>query len=363
MRYNDKAAAEAGNAYRIYVPGYSDAMANTIDVLYLAKYIKQLGIKPHYDLWICGTAGEEGRGNLSGMKQLYGYNQDTGKGNNALNIVANFSIDGGGNTVNYLGSYRYEVQFTAKNAEVGKPSGATAAALSVNKIANFKPENSVSSKTTYTVGVVKCDDTVRGDVAWLSAPPVNPDKSIQNCSFEVDMRSPEVVYLNQAREEIYPNFQLGATTENRRLGVDDAVSMNIAWFGDRPAHVRSLDNPSDLDVAIYAAFTTCAQTGACTFNSVPTGSSSLNDNVPAATGVPTINLNVAEAASYGGGHTFYEWGIPGSAEKEGKNVHRVLMTALLASGYNLSNGTLIEPLASDIPSAKWPLRTTEDMYK
>ena len=49
------------------------------------------------------------------MKQLYGYNQDTDKGNNALNFVANYSCDStmpADSTFNYLGSYRFEIQYT-----------------------------------------------------------------------------------------------------------------------------------------------------------------------------------------------------------------------------------------------------------
>ena len=60
-----------------------------------------------YDIWVCGTTGEEGKGNLCGMKQLYGYSQEAGKGNNALNFVASFSADTTrpkSGIVNYLGS-------------------------------------------------------------------------------------------------------------------------------------------------------------------------------------------------------------------------------------------------------------------
>lgn len=90
-------------------------MINTAAVMQMAYLMHKYGVKPVYDVWVCGTVGEEGKGNLAGMKQLYGYNQDTGKGNNALNFVANVGADSTSpksGTVNYLGSYRFEIKYT-----------------------------------------------------------------------------------------------------------------------------------------------------------------------------------------------------------------------------------------------------------
>lgn len=77
QRYNDYEDALARGTLRIYVPGYNDAMINTAAVMQAACSTNK--IKPVYDIWVCGTTGEEGKGNLCGMKQLYGYNQDAGK--------------------------------------------------------------------------------------------------------------------------------------------------------------------------------------------------------------------------------------------------------------------------------------------
>ncbi|WP_423456935.1 hypothetical protein [Ottowia sp. VDI28] len=87
-------AAKTGGAARIYVPGYTDAMGNTSALFTLARMFKKHNIKPVYDVWICGTAGEEGKGNLAGMKQLYGFDQNLGTGSNPLNFVANFGNEG-----------------------------------------------------------------------------------------------------------------------------------------------------------------------------------------------------------------------------------------------------------------------------
>ena len=65
---------------RIYVPGYSDAMGNTSSLFTLARLFQKNNIKPVYDLWICGTAGEEGKGNLAGMKQTVRRRPEPGDG-------------------------------------------------------------------------------------------------------------------------------------------------------------------------------------------------------------------------------------------------------------------------------------------
>lgn len=361
-RFDTSAAAKTGGGYRIYVPGYSDAMGNTINVLYLARYAKQLDMKPVYDMWFCGTAGEEGRGNLAGMKQLYGYNQDTGKGNNALNFVANFGIDGGGNTINFLGSYRFDVRYTAPANKDDKnaPSSVNAVAQAIAEISKVRTiwdDDKSKPKVTYTVGVVKCTDA-------------SADKRPSYCSFEIDMRAPTTANLNPIRDVLKPLFQKGATTENRRVGINDdstsgAVKMSIEWFGDRPAYVRDTSDPANLDSAIYAAWQSAVQTNTDLPANLPLGSSSLNDNIPAAVGVPTINLAIGTTAGGGGGHAFNEWGTPGSAAKEADKAHRVLMTGLIAAGYHSNNGSgevIIEPLAQDGPTQAWPLRTTSDLY-
>lgn len=84
----------------------------------------------------------------------------------------------------------------------------------------------------------------------------------------------------------------------------------------------------------------------------------MNDNVPAAVGVPTVNFNVGTNAGGGGGHAWYEWGIPGNGQDEGKRVYRMILMGLMAAGYHTSDGKVVPPLVS--PEGR---RTTEELYK
>ena len=352
-RFNDLEEAKKKGGCRIYVPGFEDAMINTVAVMQTAKLMKKHNIRPVYDIWVCGTTGEEGKGNLCGMKQLYGYSQEAGKGNNALNIVANFGADStmpGDAIVNYIGSYRFEIKYTEPagwKAGEARPSAAMAMSRAIASISDLKTAwdlDKKAEKTTYTVGVASCDD---------------PAKSRStNCTLMVDMRSPTQAPLSAIRAQIEPEFKKAMDAENAKYGLKtgdkNAVSMELVWFGDRPAYQR----PHYNDIAMQAYWQASKTADIDVVKAVPEEAASLNDNVPAAVGVPTVNVNLGTVAGGGGGHTWYEWGVPGNGVDEGKRLYRFLMMGLLASGYNMTDGKVLEPGVGPMGN-----RTTEEMFK
>ena len=298
-RFNDLEEAKKKGGYRIYVPGFEDAMINTVAVMQTAKLMKKHNIRPVYDIWVCGTTGEEGKGNLCGMKQLYGYSQEAGKGNNALNIVANFGADStmpSDAIVNYIGSYRFEIKYTEPagwKAGEARPSAAMAMSRAIASISDLKTAwdlDKKAEKTTYTVGVASCDD---------------PAKSRStNCTLMVDMRSPTQAPLSAIRAQIEPEFKKAMDAENAKYGLKtgdkNAVSMELVWFGDRPAYQR----PHYNDIAMQAYWQASKTADIDVVKAVPEEAASLNDNVPAAVGVPTVNVNLGTVAGGGGGHTW-----------------------------------------------------------
>ncbi len=325
--------AETGGGVRIYVPGYGDMMPSTANAFILAAAMKKHNIKPVYDIWICGTAGEEGKGNLAGMKQLYGFDQKAGTGSNPLNFVANFGLEGGG-TVNFLGSYRFEMKFKAPSPRADGPSAPAAMAAAIAMIADVKTPSELrpgAPRTTYTVGRASCE------------PPPAANAGVPSCSLEVDMRSPRTETLDEIRKNIEPMFQAGVTAENarhgRKDGSNEAISLELMWFGLRPAFVaKSVDN-----VAVHAGLQSGIQLGAITSPVVGLGSGSLNDNVPANTGIPTYQFTLASSAAGAGGHAFWEWGTRGAPAIEVARMHRVLTAALIVSGFHAADGTVVQP--------------------
>ena len=354
-RFDSYDEAKKQNAVRIYVPGYNDAMINTTAVLQAAVMMKKYGIKPVYDIWVCGTTGEEGKGNLCGMKQLYGYNQDVGKGNNALNFVANFGADStrkGSGIVNYLGSYRFEIEYSEpagfKPGDKPRPSALMAMNRAIAAIADVRSPWDLDKKaerTTYTVGTARCDTPEDGSRS-------------SRCTLMVDMRSPTQGPLSAIRGRIEPQFRRALEAENAKYGLKEgdagSVSMRLVWFGDRPAYSRSNYN----DVAMQAWWQSARTVGIDVIDKVNERAASLNDNVPAAVGVPTVNFNVGTNAGAGGGHTWYEWGIPGNGVDEGRRIYRMILMGLMAAGVNTSDGRVIEPGVGPMGN-----RTTEEMFK
>jgi len=327
--------AEAGGGVRIYVPGYGDMMPSTSNAFVLVAAMKKHNIKPVYDIWICGTAGEEGKGNLAGVKQLYGFDQKLGTGSNPLNIVANFGLEGGG-TVNFVGSYRFEMKFKAPVPRGGGngPSAPEAMAAAIAKIADVKTPSDLQEgapRTTYTVGRASCE------------PPPVGRTAAPSCSLEVDMRSTRKEPLDDMRKTIEPMFQAGASAENARYGRKDGtaegITLELMWYGLRPAFVaESVDN-----VAVHAGLQSGIQLGVLTSPMVGTGSGSLNDNVPANTGIPTYQFSLASSAAGAGGHAFWEWGTRGAPATEVARMHRVLTAALIVSGFHAADGTVVQP--------------------
>jgi acetylornithine deacetylase/succinyl-diaminopimelate desuccinylase-like protein len=330
--------AEAGGGVRIYVPGYGDMMPSTSNAFVLAAAMKKHKIRPVYDIWICGTAGEEGKGNLAGMKQLYGFDQKAGTGSNPLNFVANFGLEGGG-VVNFLGSYRFEMKFKAPSPRVDGPSAPAAMAAAIAMIADVKTPSELrpgAPRTTYTVGRASCE------------PPPAANMGVPSCALEVDMRSTRKETLDEIRRTIEPMFQAGVTAENarhgRKDGSDEAISLELLWYGLRPAFVaQSVDN-----VAVHAGLQSGIQLGAINSPMVGTGSGSLNDNVPANTGVPTYQFSLASSAAGAGGHAFWEWGTRGLPANEVARMHRVLTAALIVSGFHAADGTVVPPAVGPI---------------
>lgn len=331
--------AKAANAVRIYVPGYTDAMGNTSSLFMLAQMFKKYDIEPVYDVWMCGTAGEEGKGNLAGMKQLYGFNQDLGTGSNPLNFVANFGNEGGG-SINFTGSHRFEMKYKAPaNAGAGKPNPVEAMAAAIAKIADVKSPSELrpdTVKTTYTVGQATCEEPAAGS----TVPP--------SCTMLVDMRSERTETLDEIRATIEPLFKAGMSAENARYGkaddAADAVTTELVWYGLRPAFV----NGDQANIALQAGWQAALSVDVDEQDRVPTGSTSLNDNVPANTGVPTYNWNLASNAASAGAHAFWEWGTKGDPKLEVLRMQRAMIAVLIAAGYNLADGSVIAPAAGPI---------------
>jgi hypothetical protein len=90
-----------------------------------------------------------------------------------------------------IGSYRFEMKYTAPTAPAADAPGALdAAANSIARIADIKTSSDTEMtglKTTYTVGVASCEA------------PAGTSTVAHSCTIQVDMRSPRLGPLRDIR--------------------------------------------------------------------------------------------------------------------------------------------------------------------
>lgn len=270
---------------KLYAPGIADDSRSLAALLSVIRAFNATGITTVGDIIFCGTVGEEGLGDLRGMKAFFRDHRD---------IAASIDIDGTSvSRITYLatGSHRYEVNFKGPGGHsfgaFGLPSAIHAMGRSIAKIADV--ETPKEPKTTFTVGVVSGGTSVNSIAA--------------NAQLLLDMRSNSQEELLKVEGKILPLFQQGADEENARWNSDKKVTVDIKLVGDRPAGSQSPDA-----MVVQAAWLATKTIGE---EPQLTPASSTNANLPISIGVPAITIG-------GGGvdgrnHSPDEWFDPTNA--------------------------------------------------
>src|SRR6185369_12522407 len=149
---------------KLYAPGIGDDTRGLADLLSVVRAFNATGIKTVGDIVFVGNVGEEGLGNLRGVKALF---------RDDKTIDGFISIDGAEpDRITYLatGSHRYRIKFKGPGGHsfgaFGLPSAIHAMGRAIAKIGDLKPPE--EPKTTFTVGTVKGGTSVNaiaGDAA------------------------------------------------------------------------------------------------------------------------------------------------------------------------------------------------------
>jgi acetylornithine deacetylase/succinyl-diaminopimelate desuccinylase-like protein len=268
----------------LYGPGIIDDSRGLAALLSLVRALNATGIRTVGDILFCGTVGEEGLGDLRGMKALF---------RDRPGIVGSVSIDGTtANRITYLatGSQRYEIAYTGPGGHsfdaFGTPSAIHAMGRAVAKIAELRTP--LSPKTTFTVGTVTGGTSVNAIAAAAT--------------MFIEMRSNSQAELARLVTRILRIVQQAADEENDRWGSDKIQTM-ITLRGDRPTGSQPA----------AAAIVQAAWMATRTIGQQPhlTKASSTNANLPISLGVPAITIG-------GGGrggreHSLDEWFSPKEA--------------------------------------------------
>ncbi|SKC42351.1 M20/M25/M40 family metallo-hydrolase [Maledivibacter halophilus] len=266
-------------------PGIGDDTRGLAEILSIIRAFNKTQIQPLGDIVFCGNVGEEGIGDLRGIKHIFKKNTD---------IDGFISIDGSGvASITYLGtgSYRYKITYKGPGGHsfgsFGLPSAIHAQGRAISKIADIIPP--ATPKTTFTVGKVE-GGTAINSIA-------------DRASMYIDIRSGDKRELKKLESTILECIKNAAEEENRRWNHKEKITIDIELIGDRPAAAQSVDN-----IIVQAAIGAINSMG---LGAKLNGPGSTDANIPMSLGIPAIA--VGRGGISGSIHTLKEWFDPRDA--------------------------------------------------
>jgi acetylornithine deacetylase/succinyl-diaminopimelate desuccinylase-like protein len=245
-------------------PGIGDDCRGLAVVLGVVRALNEAKVKTHGTITFVADVGEEGLGDLRGMKELFG---DSLKGQ----IDDFISVDGLGTGITDIGvgSYRYKVMFKGPGGHsygaFGMANPIQAMGRAIAKIDNF--DVPTTPKTTFNVGRVGGGTSVNAIPfeAWM----------------EVDMRSADVKSLDALNAKFKVALNEAVAEENKRWGGKGAVSVSPEIVGLRPAGSTPESAPI-VQTAVAVSKTLSLP--------VHLGEGSTDANVPMNMGIPAITI-------------------------------------------------------------------------
>ncbi len=261
-------------------------------------------IQTQDDVLFIGDVGEEGLGDLRGMKQLFGEN---GPRIDAFISVEPGSIDritNGG-----LGSHRYRITFKGPGGHSWGAFGLANPAHALGQaIANFvKSADDYTSdgvKTSYNVG------RIGGGTSVNSIP-------FESC-MEVDMRSLSLERLSRIDTLLHQAVRKALKSQNAIRRSGPALTVDLNMIGDRPSGHTDADQP-----LVQRAMATTVHFG----KKPQLGTSSTDSNIPISKGIPAVTLGGGGIGR--GAHSLNEWYL----NKKGyEGIQRILLVVAAQAG-------------------------------
>lgn len=292
------------NGDRIEAPGVCDNCAGVAGMLAIAHALVQSHIELSAPLLFLGNVGEEGEGDLRGVRHLYSQNALAGR------IAAHIVLDGAGAdsaVTQALGSRRYRVTVTGPGGhsftDAGTPNPIAALASALAAIAETPlPEE---PRTTLNLG------TIQGGTS-VNSIPENAQASIDFRSTSADELLLLEVALHRAVEDAVEHWNKRAKSAAKN--VRGLLSFKIDKIGDRPA--AQLPAGSPLLEALSAVDRHLRLRSGLRLGST-------DANIPLSLGVPA--LSIGAGGDGGGAHTLAEWY---SAKNRETGLKRALLLAL-----------------------------------
>ena len=287
---------------RLRAPGIGDDTAGLATLLAVARVLNETDLETESDLLFIGNVGEEGAGDLRGVKHLF---RD---GKYKDQIGGFISVESGGQstiTTGALGSLRYRVTFKGPGGHsygaFGLVSPAYAMGNAIHKVSAISvPE---TPKTTFNIGIVE------GGTSVNSIP--------FETSMVVDMRSESRDELEKLVETFLDLVHEAVEEENATRSIlEGQIELEMTLVGDRPSGQTSESaNIVKFAVAAFEAFGIRP-----TFRI-----SSTDSNVPISLGIPAITIG--RGGLGGRSHSLDEW-VDIEREPTVRGIQVVLTTIL-----------------------------------
>ncbi|MCU1324027.1 MAG: peptidase [Acidobacteriaceae bacterium] len=294
---------EDPDSARIYAPGICDNGAGLAALLALAAALRYAQIQPPIPILFAANVGEEGEGDLRGMRHLFSRGPYHGR------IAAALALEGGGTSTvvtRGLGSRRLRITISGPGGhswtDAGTPNPILILSRALTEISHLRlPAN---PRTTINVGHIS------GGTSINSIP--------ESASALLDLRSTDPDQL--AHTEIEVRRILDATLAaasreaTRQRPARTPAKLEVTLIGSRPAGALPDDSP--------LLETLRAVDRHLTLRTEPRIGST-DANIPLALDIPALAIGTGGLG--GGIHTLQEWYDPTGRETA---LRRILLTLL-----------------------------------
>lgn len=283
----DTNTAARREGQRIYAPGISDNGTGVASLVALARAVSEAGIRTRRTVLFAGNVGEEGEGNLLGIRQLV---QTLRPRLRAVIVIDGSSTDHV--TTMALASKRFEVVVTGPGghswSDFGQPNPIHALSRALARFARTRvPEE---PRTSFNVGLISGGTSVNSIPARATA--------------KVDIRSVSEWEIDRLEEALREAVRAGVEEENSAARTRrGALGWEVNVVGTRPGGELPAD--SELLAAVRAVDRYLGQ-------ATRTERSSTDANVPLSLGIPAVTLG--GGGQGGGAHSLAEWYDPTGRE-------------------------------------------------
>lgn len=272
-------------ANKLFAPGIADDGCGLVALLALAQAIQAERIPIQGSILFVGTVGEEGEGNLRGVRHLFT------KGRWAKHIDAFLSFDGPGVdriTNRALGSRRYRVEVSGPGGhswgDFGLPNPVHAIGRAISRVAGYPAPR--EPRTTFNVGRIEGGRSVNAIPS--------------EAAMEVDLRSAAEAELQRLDAFFRRAVREAVDEENaKRRVADPLLKLKVDLIGERPTGETPADSPL-VELAIEATKLLGVEPRL--------DQASTDSNLPISLGIPAITLGAGGTS--GCSHSLDEWYDP-----------------------------------------------------